>query len=50
LKLGLKPLINNLNYANNVSELYEQIIEKWIGMLRVEVERFKECDIKEYRE
>jgi hypothetical protein len=29
-RLRLNPLINNLNYATNVIELYESILVNWI--------------------
>jgi hypothetical protein len=32
LKINLNPMINNLNYATNIPELYESIITNWLSL------------------
>ena len=32
-RIALNPLINNINYVQNVTELYEKIGEQWIKLL-----------------
>jgi hypothetical protein len=39
-RLGLNPLINNINYVQNVTELYEKITEQWLQMLDNELKIF----------
>lgn len=32
-RVALNPLINNINYAQNIAELYEKIINQWISLI-----------------
>lgn len=33
-RVALNPVVNNISYANNVVEMYENISKTWIEMLR----------------
>ena len=39
-RVALNPLVNNINYANNVVEIYESIVDQWIEILDEEVKIF----------
>ncbi len=32
-RLELNPMINNLNYASNVIELYDSILSSWVRII-----------------
>jgi hypothetical protein len=32
-RLALNPILNNINYANNVSDLYESVIDNWLKII-----------------
>lgn len=40
MKISLNPMINSLNYASNIPELYESILTNWIQLLHQEVVLF----------
>jgi hypothetical protein len=40
MKISLNPMINSLNYASNIPELYESILTSWIGLIQQEVSLF----------
>lgn len=46
LKISLNPMLNNLNYANNVSEMHELIFKKWIEIIKEDLYYFSRCDRK----
>lgn len=49
-RVGLNPLINNINYVQNLSELFEKIIQQWLKLLQNEINIFqKESTPKEIR-
>jgi hypothetical protein len=33
LKISLNPMINNLNYATNIPELYDSILQLWSNLI-----------------
>jgi hypothetical protein len=37
MKISLNPMINSLNYASNIPELYESILTTWVQLLGKEV-------------
>jgi len=39
-RLELNPLINNLNYANNVIDLYDSILETWVRIIDEDLKLF----------
>jgi hypothetical protein len=43
LRISLNPMINNLNYATNVPELYESIFANWAALLSKEIALFRSC-------
>ncbi len=44
-RLSLNPLINNLNYANNVIDLYDSILDTWVRIIDEDLNLF--CKSKE---
>lgn len=36
MKISLNPMINNLNYATNIPELYESILTTWLRLIQQE--------------
>jgi hypothetical protein len=36
MKVSLNPMINNLNYASNIPELYESVLGSWTRLLQQE--------------
>ena len=44
MKVSLNPMINNLNYASNIPELYESVLSTWARLLRQERALFSSCD------
>ena len=43
-RLELNPMINNLNYATNVIELYDCILTKWVKTIEEELLLFEISD------
>ncbi len=39
-RLNLNPLINNLNYANNVIDLYDSILDTWVRIIDEDLNLF----------
>lgn len=42
-RLELNPLINNLNYANNVIDLYDSILETWVRIIDEDLKLFSKA-------
>lgn len=42
-RLELNPLINNLNYANNVIDLYDSILEAWVRIIDEDLKLFSKA-------
>lgn len=43
LRISLNPMINNLNYAVNIPELFESIFSNWSELLSKELTLFSKC-------
>ena len=43
IKISLNPTINNLNYATNIPELYQSILQSWVDLMKQELKLFEKC-------
>ncbi len=43
-RLELNPIINNLNYANNVIDLYDSILVAWVRIIDEDLKLFSKSN------